>query len=95
MINPSAREYNATASNPRPCYSDQVGYGCNGAVFNIIPPSPAYSVPAMFNAVKPHNIETMTHRPCHSGRPIPHSMSHMPTGPKCTGYKTLSGVYRR
>ena len=53
-------EYDATASSPRPCYSNLNNYGTDGKVHQIIPPIPATLQPLMFNIVKPHPIKNQS-----------------------------------
>ena len=51
-----SREYNATAVNASPCYSNLYDYGAGGQWRSIIPPTPVTVQPAIFNVLRPHRM---------------------------------------
>ena len=76
------KEYNGTANNALPCYSNIKYYGSGGMYRPIIPPTPVTIQPWGFNRLRPHKMPNNDFKPS--------SKDH-----NCVSYRTLDdGICR-
>ncbi len=75
------KEYDASTTNARPCYSNLKCYGSGGRYRPIVPPTPVTVQPLEFNLLRPHKIQSRG--PKISGK------NH-----DCVPYRTLDGTCR-
>lgn len=75
------KEYNASATNTIPCYSNMKCYGSRGMYRPIIPPTPVTVQPWEFNLLRPHKMPKDDLKP--------NSKEH-----NCVPYRTLDGTCR-
>lgn len=78
----SGKEYSATTTKARGCYSNIPSYGVDGRISQIIPPQPSSLVPQLFNVAKPNRQPKYTQS----------ALKDVWYSRNCQPYSTLNGT---
>ena len=74
------KEYDGSANNATPCYSNMNLYGSGGRYRRIIPPTPVTVQPWEFNLLRPHKMPNNNIKPIRKDH-------------NCIPYRTLDEVH--